>query len=95
MQLENVILRPLLTEKSTKLTEKNNRYAFAVNLKATKISIRKAVEKFYDVRVLDVKTAVLPGERKRVGFKVVKSSKRKKAYVRLEEGQKIEFFKEI
>ena len=95
MQLENILKRPLLTEKSTLETERNNRFGFYVDLKANKNQIKKAVESLYDVKVLNVKTSILPGKLKRVGRSVAKSSKRKKASVQLEEGQKIEFFKGI
>lgn len=93
--LENIIKKPLITEKTAEDTEKNNRYGFYVELKASKTQIKEAVEKLYDVKVLNVKTSVLPGKLKRVGRSIKKSAKRKKAFVQLGEGQKIEFFKGI
>jgi large subunit ribosomal protein L23 len=93
--LENVLVKPLLTEKTSKETESFNRYAFVVNIKANKNHIKNAVEKFFDVKVLSVRTSVLPGKTKRAGKGFKKTAKSKKAYVQLQDGQKIEFFKGI
>jgi large subunit ribosomal protein L23 len=93
--LENVLIKPLLTEKTSKETEAFNRYAFVVNTKANKNQIKSAVEKFFDVKVVSVRTSVLPGKTKRAGKGMKKSSSTKKAYVQLQDGQKIEFFKGI
>lgn len=93
--LENVLIKPLLTEKTSKETEAFNRYAFVVNTKANKNQIKSAVEKYFDVKVVSVRTSVLPGKTKRAGRGYKKSSASKKAYVQLQDGQKIEFFKGI
>jgi large subunit ribosomal protein L23 len=93
--LENVLVKPLLTEKTSKETETYNRYAFVVNVKANKNHIKNAVEKFFDVKVLSVHTSVLPGKTKRAGKGFKKTAKSKKAYVQLQDSQKIEFFKGI
>jgi large subunit ribosomal protein L23 len=93
--LEHVLIKPLLTEKSSRETELFNRYAFVVNLKANKNHIKNAVEKFFNVKVVSVHTAVLPGKVKRAGRGFKKTSSSKKAYVQLQDGQKIEFFKGI
>ncbi len=93
--LEQIIKRPLITEKASVATDKTNRFGFYVELKAGKNQIKEAVEKLYDVKVLNVNTSILPGKTKRVGKGVKKTGKRKKAFVQLEEGQKIEFFKGI
>lgn len=93
--LENVLIKPLLTEKTSKETEAFNRYAFVVSTKANKNQIKSAVEKFFDVKVVSVRTSVLPGKTKRAGRGHKKSSSTKKAYVQLQDGQKIEFFKGI
>ena len=95
MGLENVIIKPLLTEKTSKETEAFNRYAFVVHVKSNKNHIKNAIEKFFDVKVLSVRTSVLPGKTKRAGKGFKKSAKTKKAYVQLQDGQKIEFFKGI
>lgn len=94
-QLEQIIFSPLITEKSSDMGDKENRYGFKVALKANKNQIKMAIEKLYDVKVLNVKTSILPGKLTRVGRSVKKSSKSKKAFVQLEQGQKIEFFKGI
>ncbi len=95
MHLEEVILKPLITEKSSVANEAFNRFGFLVNLKASKNQIREAVETLYNVKVLNVKTNIAPGKVKRAGKGVKKTSKIKKAYVQLGEGQKIEFFKGV
>ena len=77
------------------MTEKDNKYAFMVDLKANKNQIKDAVEKLYDVKVIDITTAILPGKMKKMGRYATKTSKRKKAFVQLEKGQKIEFFKGV
>lgn len=93
--LENVLVKPLLTEKTSKETEAFNRYAFVVNVKANKNQIKSAVEKFFDVKVVSVRTSTLPGKTKRAGKGHKKTGASKKAYVQLQDGQKIEFFKGI
>lgn len=93
--LENVLVKPLLTEKTSKETESFNRYAFVVNVKSNKNQIKNAVEKYFDVKVVSVRTSVLSGKTKRAGKGMKKASSSKKAYVQLQEGQKIEFFKGI
>ncbi len=93
--LEDVLLKPLLTEKVSELTEKTNRYGFIVRKEANKNQIKSAVEKLFDVKVLNVRTSVLPGKIIRAGKKVKKTSSIKRAYVQIEAGQKIEFFKGI
>ncbi len=95
MHLEEIIRKPLITEKSSVGTEKYNRYGFTVNTKANKNQIKQAIEKLYDVRVLSVNTNITPGKMKRVGKSIKKSGKIKNAYVKLAEGQKIEFFKGV
>ncbi len=95
LTLENVLVKPLLTEKSSKETETFNRYAFVVNVKSNKNQIKSAVEKFFDVKVVSVRTSVLPGKTKRAGKGYKKTASQKKAYVQLQDGQKIEFFKGI
>ncbi len=94
-QLEEVLKKPLITEKTSIIGEETNRYGFIVDLKANKNQIKNAVETLYDVKVLNVKTSILPGKLKRAGRFVKKSTKTKKAYVQLAEGQKIEFFKGV
>ena len=94
-RLEDIIKKPLITEKATTATEKANRYGFYVDRKANKNQIKQAVESLYDVKVLNVKTSILPGKVKRAGKGLSKTAQKKKAFVQLEEGQKIEFFKGV
>jgi large subunit ribosomal protein L23 len=91
----DVIQKALITEKASLATEEFNRYGFQVSTWANKNQIKEAVEKLYDVKVLNVKTSILPGKVKRFGKGMKKTSKRKKAYVQLAEVQKIEFFKGV
>ncbi len=93
--LTEIIKKPLVTEKSSVLGEKTNRYGFVVETRANKNQIKEAVETLYDVKVLNVRTSIMPGKLKRAGRFVSKTSKYKKAYVQLEEGQSIEFFKSV
>lgn len=95
MHLEQVLIRPLLTEKSTVLTENDRKYAFEVQLKANKYQIKDAVEKLFDVKVENIATTISPGKVKRFGRHVKKSSSVKKAYVQIKEGQKLDLFKGI
>ena len=95
LSIENVLIKPLLTEKTSQETEKYNRYSFVVNTRANKNHIKNAIEKFFDVKVLNVRTSITAGKKKRSGRTFKKSSSTKKAYVQVKEGQKIEFFKGI
>jgi large subunit ribosomal protein L23 len=95
MELENVIKRPLLTEKVAIETENNNRYAFEVDKRASKHQIKDAVERLFNVKVLKVGTSVTAGKTKRFGRFTKKMSSWKKAYVTISKDQKIELFKGI
>ena len=92
MLLENVILKPLITEKATVMADNYNRYTFLVQLKSNKNQIKRAVEELYDVKVLNVKTIINAGKVKRIGRFIKKTSKSKKAFVQLKEGNKIKLF---
>ncbi len=94
MNLDNIIIKPMITEKSSFLKD-YNMFGFHVNLKANKYQIKSVVEKLYDVKVLKVRTSIAPGKLKRAGRNISKKSSIKKAYVQLEKGQKIEFFKGV
>ncbi|MCR9203166.1 MAG: 50S ribosomal protein L23 [Halobacteriovoraceae bacterium] len=94
-QLEEVLKKPLITEKTSIIGEASNKYGFIVDLKANKNQIKNAIETLYDVKVVSVRTSILPGKLKRAGRFVKKTSKTKKAYIELAEGQKIEFFKGV
>jgi len=94
--LESVLIKPLMTEKSSAETEATNRYSFQVHTKANKNQIKLAVEKFFDVKVLNIRTTVCPGKLRRSGKGAQKkTTSTKKAWVKIQDGQKIEFFKGI
>jgi len=89
---EEVILRPLVTEKGNMLQENSNQVVFRVAKDANKIDIRMAVEKLFGVKVVAVKTFRTPSRWRRVGQNIGKRPSWKKAIVRLREGDRIEFF---
>jgi len=99
MKLSEVLVKPVLSEKINKQTDKMNRYAFIVGRKANKLEIKKAVEQFYGVQVTDVNTAVMPGKAKSRNTKagVVSGRKpaKKKAYVTVAEGETIDLYSTI
>ena len=95
MNLHDVIRRPLVTEKSSIGRDEQNLATFAVDPRATKLDIRRAVEQLFDVRVVDVRTMRQPRRKRRVGLHVGRRAEWKKAIVRLAEGQKIEFFEGV
>lgn len=86
-----IIRRPLLTEKGTRLKEEQNKYLFEVARAANKIEIKKAVEALFRVHVLSVNTVSLKGKEKRVGRFRGRTSDWKKAIVTLKAGDTIEF----
>ena len=90
----SIILRPVITEKATRDSEMNNRYAFYVHTEANKIQIKKAIQDLYGVDVLDVRTMIYAPKIKtrntKTGFQIGKTNKLKKAVVQIEEGQEVE-----
>ena len=83
MLAEEVIVRPVVTEKSNDELQQG-KYTFEVNKKATKVDIAKAVEKLFEVKVLKVNTMTVKGKSKRVGYHVGKTSDWKKAVVTID-----------
>lgn len=92
LDASQIILRPLVTEKSTEQANQANTYSFRVHLKASKPEIKSAVEKLYGVKVTDVRTLVRKGKARRTKAGFVNASDTKRAIVRLAEGSKIELF---
>jgi large subunit ribosomal protein L23 len=96
MKLSDVLIKPILSEKANKQSEKMNRYTFIVDTKANKLEIKKAIEEFYGVKVEDVNTNVVPGKAKsrftKSGFISGVKSSYKKATVTLAEGDSIDLF---
>jgi len=95
----SVIKKPLLTEKFSALGEKENKYGFIVDKKATKDIIRKEVEHVFKVKVIDVNTMIYPGKAKtRYTKKNIITGRTigfKKAVVKLKDGDKIDFYSNI
>lgn len=96
MRLQEVIRRPLLTEKSTELRDERNIVAFEVDPRANKVEIRRAVEAQFKVAVAEVRVARMHGKVRRQGRSIGRRPDWKKAYVRLaDDNQKIEFFEGV
>ncbi len=91
MEARDIIIKPVVTEKSVSLME-HNKYVFKVALSANKIEIKKAVEEIFKVKVVDVNTVRTKGKVKRMGRYEGKTSDYKKAIVQLAEGDSIEIF---
>lgn len=91
---KQILIRPVITEKSTKLTDKRNTYVFVVNKDLNKIEIKSAVEAMFNVTVDRVRTAVMPGKPKSRSTKtaIVRGTKSsyKKAMVTLTQGETID-----
>jgi large subunit ribosomal protein L23 len=94
MKLTDVIRRPLVTEKTTLIRESNRTLVFEVASSATKVDIKRAVEKLLGSKVEAVRTAISHGKMKRQGRFIGQRSDWKKAYVKLREGEKIPEFLE-
>lgn len=88
----DVIIQPVVSEKSYDLIERTNTYTFVVDRRARKEEIRRAVEVLFDVRVLSVNTLNRKGKRKRTRFTVGKRSDSKRAMVTLPIGQTVDIF---
>lgn len=96
----SIIIKPLITEKMTKINEKDNsRCAFIVDKKANKIEIKKAVEDLYSVKVASVNTINYSGKRKarytKTGYIQGRTNAYKKAMITLAKGETIDFFSNI
>jgi len=96
MRLQDILIKPIVSEKSNRLSEKKNTYAFRVGRKANKLEIKTAVEQFYNVKVEDVHTMVAPRKSKnrmtKSGYIQGSKSAYKKAYVTVAEGETIDFY---
>lgn len=95
MNHTDVIKRPLITEKATFMKELGNAVAFEVDRRANKNVIQEAVEKLFSVKVVEVRTMVVPGKIKRRGRVEGRRPSWKKAVVTLKEGDTIEFFEGV
>ncbi|MCA9497762.1 MAG: 50S ribosomal protein L23 [Nitrospirales bacterium] len=92
MNPHDVLIRPLLTEKITAIRETKNGVAFSVHRQATRVDIRRAVEKVFSVKVASVNVMNVRGKKKRQGRFTGKRSDWRKAFITLREGEKIELY---
>ena len=95
----SIIIKPLITEKMTIITDKSQRYGFIVDKKANKIEIKKAIDNLYKVNVEEINTMINPGKSKsrntKSGFIKGSTSAYKKAIVSLASGETIDFYSNI
>jgi large subunit ribosomal protein L23 len=95
----SVLIKPLITEKMSALSEKRNQYGFVVSRQANKVEIRKAVESQYGVTVTDVNTMVYMGKSKKrytkTGILDGRTNHFKKAMITVAEGDVIDFYANI
>ncbi len=96
LHLYDVLHRPIVTEKATKLSDELNQYAFEVAPNANKIQIREAIEFIFEVKVKHINTMVMPAKRGRRGRSwYIRSGEWKKAVVTLQPGDSIKLFGEV
>jgi len=99
MKTSDVLIKPVLSEKVNRLSEKYNRYTFLVDRKANKLEIKKAVEEFYGITVEDVNTINVPSKVKqrntKAGLLTGRKPAKKKAIVTVAEGDTIDLYGNI
>ena len=93
--LHSIIVRPLVTEKSTEKLEREGAYSFVVAKDANKVEIAKAIESLFNVKVSDVRTMQYRGKERRLGRYMGRRAAWKKAIVKLREGDTIEIFEGV
>jgi large subunit ribosomal protein L23 len=97
--MNNILVKPLITEKMTNISTDSGKYGFIVSTKANKIQIKQAIEKKFDVHVVEVRTINHPGKTKsqfrKSGKFEGKTPRFKKAIITLKEGEKIELFEQV
>ena len=94
MNANDVIVRPMITEKGTILQE-NRKYLFHVATRANKVEIKRVVESVFGVKVMDVNTTMIRGKGKRFGPRIKKKPDIKKAVVTLRPGDRIQIIEGI
>jgi large subunit ribosomal protein L23 len=87
-----VVLRPLITERATHVSEKHHAYTFEVNALCSKTEIKEAIEALFDVKVADVRTQNRRGKLRRHRLRVGRMRNWKKAIVKLHEEYRIDFY---
>jgi large subunit ribosomal protein L23 len=99
MKASDVLIRPILTEKANAQQEKLRRYAFKVNKSANKLEIKKAIEDFYGITVVDVNTVIVPGKARsrstKAGLITGRKPGYKKALVTVAVGESIDLYSNI
>ena len=97
--MSDILIKPVISEKMTGLTETLNRYAFVVDRKANKLQIKEAINEMYGVTVVAVNTMVMPGKKRQRSTRTKVTSGQtsaiKKAIVTLVEGDTIDFYSNI
>lgn len=91
----DIVKKPVITEKTETLRREYNKYTFKVSPKANKIQIKKAIEELFNVKVETVSTLNSKPVTKRHGMKLYKTQAKKKAIVKLAQGNTITYFKEV
>ena len=95
----SVLIKPIVTEKTTSESELRNRYTFLVNPKSNKVEIKKAVESTYGVTVDKVRTLIYGPERRtrytKTGIQYGKTNATKRAIVQVAEGDQIDFYSNL
>ena len=99
MKLSDVLVNPILSEKANAQQDKLRRYSFRVDKKANKLEIKKAIETFYGVTVVEINTAVTPAKNKtrftKAGYISGRKSGYKKAMITLAEGETIDLYASV
>ena len=88
----DIIKRPLDTEKLDRMRDRENKFAFEIDMKASKTEVKQAIEGLFKVKVVDIKTAIVRGKFRRIGRSEGQRSNWKKAIVTLKEGDAISLF---
>ena len=96
MHLYEVLKRPLVTEKTMIATDEENKVSFEVDMRANKLLVKDAVEKAFDVTVVDVNILIMPAKTSRRGSAIrIRQPKWKKAVVTLQPGDRIQLFEGV
>jgi large subunit ribosomal protein L23 len=88
----DIIKRPLDTEKLDRMRDRENKFAFEIDMKANKTEIKQAIEAIFKVKVVTIKTAIVRGKFRRIGRNEGRRPNWKKAIVTLKEGDAISLF---
>ena len=90
-QIRTILIEPHVSEKTTLLNQNSGQITFKVRSDSNKKQIKRAVEEMFKVKVSSVKTVSVKGKKKRMGMRSGKTNDWKKAYIKLEEGQNLDF----